>query len=82
MVATVGVDGSGTYLDAPSESPEFNTMLISDYDAVVTSRKPRLYAEEHHLDGQVRRIVGLQLPFAADGETVDRIVEFVYPIET
>lgn len=81
VVATVGADFSGTYLDAASEMPEFNTILISDYDGIVASRQPRLYAEEHHLDGRVRRITGIQLPFASDGETVDWIVEFVFPFE-
>ncbi|MBI2256156.1 MAG: hypothetical protein HYU58_16150 [Proteobacteria bacterium] len=81
VVAAVGIDSSGTYLDAPSNTPEFNTILISDYDGVVKSRRPRLYAEEHHLDGCVRKITGIQLPFAADGETVDWIVEYVFPIE-
>nr|WP_298690697.1 hypothetical protein [uncultured Dongia sp.] len=81
VVAAVGIDSSGTYLDAPSETPEFNTILISDYDGVADSKKPRLYAEEHHLDGRVRQIVGIQMPFATDGETVDWIVEFVFPID-
>jgi|JI9StandDraft_2_1071091.scaffolds.fasta_scaffold30321_3 hypothetical protein len=81
VVAAAGIDSSGTYLDGPSATPEYNTMLISDYDGVAASRKPRLYAEEHHLDQRVRRIVGIQLPFAADGENVDWIVEFVFRIE-
>ena len=81
VVEAVGIDSSGTYLDGPSATPEYNTMLISDYDGVAASRKPRLYAEEHHLDERVRRIVGIQLPFAADGENVDWIVEFVFRIE-
>ncbi|WP_374310875.1 hypothetical protein [Dongia sp.] len=81
VVAAVGIDSSGTYLDAQSDTPEFNTILISDYDGVVKSRLPRLYAEEHHLDGRARKIAGIQLPFAADGETVDWVVEYVIPIE-
>lgn len=81
VVAAVGVDCSGTFLDAPSDTPEYQTILVSDYDGVVTSRRPRLYAEEHHLDNRVRRIAGIQLPFAKDGENVDFIVEFVYPLE-
>jgi hypothetical protein len=81
VIAAVGIDSSGTYLDAKSDTPEFNTILISDYDGVVKSRRPRIYAEEHHLDGRARQITGIQLPFAADGQTVDWIVEFVFPIE-
>jgi len=81
VIAAVGIDSSGTYLDAPSDTPEFNTILISDYDGVVKNRRPRIYAEEHHLDGRARKITGVQLPFAADGDTVDWIVEFVFPIE-
>lgn len=81
VVAAVGIDSSGTYLDAPSDTPEFNTILISDYDGVVKSRLPRLYAEEHHLDNRARKIAGIQLPFAADGDMVDWIVEYVIPIE-
>ncbi len=81
VVATVGIDSSGTYLDGPSTTPEFNMMLMSDYDGIVKSRRPRLYAEEHHLDDRVRSIIGIQLPFAADGETVDLIVEFTFPIK-
>ena len=81
VIAAVGIDSSGTYLDAKSDTPEFNTILLSDYDGVVKSRRPRIYAEEHHLDGRARKIAGIQLPFAADGETVDWIVEFVFPIE-
>lgn len=79
--AIVGADFSGSYLDSTHEMPEFNTILISDYDGIVASRQPRLYAEEHHLDGCVRRIMGIQLPFASDGETIDWIVEFVFPFE-
>ncbi|WP_374654131.1 hypothetical protein [Dongia sp.] len=81
VVACVGIDSSGTYLDAPSATPEFNTMLISDYDGLVASHRPRLYAEEHHLDDRARKIAGIQLPFATDGQTVDWIVEFVFPID-
>ncbi len=81
VVAAVGIDSSGTYLDAQSDTPEFNTILISDYDGVVKTRLPRLYAEEHHLDGRARRIAGIQLPFAADGENVDWIVEFAFRID-
>lgn len=81
VVEAVGIDSSGTYLDGPSDTPEFNTILISDYDGVVSSRKPRIYAEEHHLDRRKRQIIGIQLPFAADGTTVDWIVEFVFKID-
>ena len=81
VVVAVGIDSSGTYLDAQSDTPEFNTILISDYDGVVKSRLPRLYAEEHHLDGRARKIAGIQLPFATDGQLVDWIVEFVFKIE-
>ena len=81
VVAAVGIDCSGTYLDAPSDTPEYHTILISDYDGVVASRRPRLYAEEHHLDNRARLIAGIQLPFAADGEHTDVIVEFVYALE-
>jgi hypothetical protein len=81
VVAAVGIDSSGTYLDGPSETPEFNTILISDYDGVVKSGQPRLYAEEHHLDGRARKIIGIQMPFASDGVAVDWIVEYVFPIE-
>lgn len=81
VIAAVGIDSSGTYLDGKSDTPEFNTILISDYDGVLKTRKPRIYAEEHHLDGRARKITGIQLPFAADGETIDWIVEFVFPIE-
>ena len=51
------------------------------YDGIVKARQPRLYAEEHHLDGRARKITGIQMPFAADGAIVDWIVEFVFPIE-
>ncbi len=81
VVAAVGIDSSGCYLDDKSDTPEFNTILISDYDGIVKARQPRLYAEEHHLDGRARKITGIQMPFAADGEIVDWIVEFVFPIE-
>ncbi|MBK8159815.1 MAG: hypothetical protein IPK59_13970 [Rhodospirillaceae bacterium] len=81
VVEAVGIDCSGTYLDAPSDTPEYHTILISDYDGVVASRRPRLYAEEHHLDNRARLIAGIQLPFAADGEHIDVIVEFVYALE-
>jgi hypothetical protein len=81
VVAAVGIDCSGTYLDAPSDTPEYHTILISDYDGVVASRRPRLYAEEHHLDNRARLIAGIQLPFAADGDEIDVIVEFVYPLD-
>lgn len=81
VVAIVGIDSSGTYLDERSDTPEFNTILISDYDGVVKSRCPRIYAEEHHLDGCKRKIIGIQLPFGTDGENVDRIVEYVFPAE-
>jgi hypothetical protein len=81
VIAASGLDFSGTYLDEPTESPELTTILTGDYDGVVKSRAPRLYAEEHHLDGRIRKTTGIQLPFAADGETVDHIVEFVYPLE-
>ena len=79
-VAAVGLDGSGTYLDAADDTPEFSTILTSDYDGVVATRRPRFYAEEHHLDGLRRNIQGIQLPFAADGASVDTILEFVYPM--
>ena len=82
VVAAVGLDGSGTYLDEAHDTPEFSTILVSDYDGVAATRQPRLYAEEHHLDGLERNIQGIQLPFAADGETVDTILEFVYPMST
>lgn len=81
VVLAVGIDSSGTYLDAPSDTPEYQTILQSDYDGIVTSRQPRIYAEEHHLDNRMRRIVGIQLPFAGDGETVDLILEFVFRLE-
>lgn len=80
VVAAVGLDGSGSYVDDAHDTPEFSTILISDYDGIVASRRPRLYAEEHHLDGRRRDILGIQLPFAADGATVDTILEFVYPL--
>jgi hypothetical protein len=81
VVAASGLDLSGTYLDDPSDAPELAMILAGDYDGIVKSRAPRLYAEEHHLDGRVRKTAGIQLPFAADGETVDHIVEFVYPLD-
>lgn len=81
VVAAVGLDGSGSYIDDAGETPEFTTILTSDYDGIVASRGPRLYAEEQHLDGRQRNIQGIQLPFAADGATVDHILEFVYPLE-
>lgn len=81
VVAASGLDFSGTYLDDPTDSPELVTILTGDYDGVVKSRTPRLYAEEHHLDGRIRQTTGIQLPFGADGETVDHIVEFVYPLQ-
>lgn len=80
-VAASGLDYSGLYLDEATDSPELSTILAGDYDGVVKSREPRLYAEEHHLDGRIRRTTGIQLPFAADGETVDHIVEFAYPLQ-
>lgn len=80
-VAAVGMDGSGTYLDEAHDTPEFSTILESDYEGVAATRLPRLYAEEHHLDGLERYIQGIQLPFAADGTTVDTILEFVYPMD-
>lgn len=81
VVAAVGLDGSGTYVDEVGDTPEFTTILISDYDGIVESREPRLYAEEQHLDGRRRDITGIQLPFAADGHTVDHILEFVFPLQ-
>lgn len=80
VIEAVGIDSSGTYLDGPSDTPEYNTMLISDYDGVAKSRQPRIYAEEHYLDDRIRRIAGIQLPFATDGSNVDWIVEFVFRI--
>lgn len=82
VVAAVGIDSSGTYLDEPSDTPEFNTTLISDYDGLVKNRQVRVYAEEHHLDGRIRKIKGIQLPFATDGQNVDWIVEYVFSLET
>lgn len=79
VVAASGLDFGGTYIDDPANASELATILIGDYDGVVKSCEPRLYAEEHHLDGRVRRTTGLQLPFGADGVTVDHIVEFVFP---
>lgn len=81
VVAAVGLDGSGTYVDEAGDTPEFTTILTSDYDGIVESREPRLYAEEQHLDGRRRDITGIQLPFAADGVTVDHILEFVFPLQ-
>lgn len=80
VIAAVGLDGTGTYVDDLGDTPEFTTILTSDYDGIVASKQPRLYAEEHHLDGRRRDIMGIQLPFAADGENVDFILEFVYPL--
>jgi hypothetical protein len=77
----LGFDLTGRYLDEIDELPEFQTMLESDYDIVRTTAKPRPYAEEHHLDNLLRRIVGIQLPFAADGRNVDHIVEITYRID-
>jgi hypothetical protein len=79
--AELGFDLTGRYLDEVSEMPEFQTMLESDYDIVRQSGKPRSYAEEHHLDNMLRRIVGIQFPFAADGRTVDHILEVTYRID-
>ena len=79
-IAAVGLDGTGTYIDDPSDTPEFTTILTSDYDGIVASKSPRFYAEEHYLDNRRRNITGVQLPFATDGETVDVILEFVYPL--
>jgi hypothetical protein len=80
VIAAVGLDGTGTYVDDVGDTPEFTTILTSDYDGIVASKSPRFYAEEQHLDGRRRDIMGIQLPFAADGENVDVIVEFVYPL--
>lgn len=77
----LGFDLSGRYLDDITEMPEFQTMLESDYDTVRASGRPRPYAEEHHLDNAVRRIVGIQFPFAADGRTVDHIFEVTYRLD-
>ncbi|WP_374381000.1 hypothetical protein [Dongia sp.] len=77
----LGFDLTGRYLDEIAEMPEFQTMLESDYDTVRTSRAPRAYAEEHHLDNLLRRIVGVQFPFGADGETVDHILEVTYRLD-
>lgn len=77
----LGFDLTGRYLDEIAEMPEFQTMLESDYDIVRTSGKPRTYAEEHHLDDMLRRIVGVQIPFAADGRNVDHILEVTYRID-
>ena len=81
VVAAVGLDGSGTYVDEAGDTPEFTTILTSDYDGIVANREPRLYAEEQHLDGHRRDITGIQLPFAADGQHVDHILEFVFPLK-
>lgn len=77
----LGFDLTGRYLDEILELPEFQTMLESDYDTVRESRKPRAYAEEHHLDEMLRRIVGIQFPFASDGRNVDHILEVTYRID-
>lgn len=77
----LGFDLTGRHLDEIEEMPEFQTMLESDYDIVRTSGKPRIYAEEHHLDSMLRRIVGIQVPFAADGRNVDHILEVTYRID-
>lgn len=82
VVAAVGLDGTGTYVDEVGDTPELTTILTVDYDGIRASRKPRAYAEEHHLDGRQRNIKGLQLPFATDGATVDAILEFVYALES
>lgn len=79
--AELGFDMTGRYLDEISELPEFQTMLESDYDIVRKSGRPRSYAEEHHLDNSLRQIVGIQVPFAADGKTVDHILEVTYRID-
>ena len=77
----LGFDLTGRYLDEIKELPEFQTMLESDYDIVRESGKPRAYAEEHHLDEMLRRIVGIQFPFASDGRNVDHILEVTYRID-
>jgi len=86
VVAAVGLDGSGTYVDDIGDTPEFTSILTSDYDGILASRQPRLYAEEHHLDGRERSIMGIQMPFAAEGAAATGdarvIVEFVYPLIT
>ncbi|MDY0872156.1 PAS domain-containing protein [Dongia rigui] len=81
IAAELGFDLTGRYLDEVTEMPEFQTMLESDYDTVRTSRAPRAYAEEHHLDGMLRQISGIQLPFGADGQKVDHILEVTYRLD-
>ncbi len=81
VVTIVGIHSSSTYLDDRKDTPEFNTILISDHDGAVKSRCACIYAEEHHLDGRKRKIIRFQLPFGADGENVDQIVEYVSPTE-
>lgn len=64
-----------------SESSPPSLRLRAVRDALrPAGRLPRLYAEEHHLDGRERNVQGIQLPFAVDGEAVDPIVEFAYPL--